>query len=467
VAAASSADLIVLGAGPAGLAAAWRAALRGLEVTVLDRSDRVGGLAASFDVGGVRVDHGSHRLHPATPPDILDELKQLLGEDLQTRRRNGRLRIAGTWVDFPLSGRQLARSLPAPMLVGIAKDAAAAPLRRVREDSYAGVLRAGLGPTVYRALYEPFAVKLWGLPGDRIAAEQARRRVTADTPWKVAARIARRKRGGSGAGTFLYPRRGFGQIVDTLAEQAQAAGAQIRLRTDVDVIAPSFGSVRVSSRDGFAVTGRHAFSTLPLTTLARLTHPGPSLVAIEAATRLHFRAMVLVYIVHEGGRWTPYDAHYLPGDESPVSRISEPANYRESADDPAGRSVICAEVPCAVGDEIWTATDEDHAWLVDLTLERCELPALKRSDVVVRRLPTVYPVYERGFERHLSGLEAWVRAVPSVTTFGRLGLFVHDNTHHALVMARDAVAALDDAGRFDTLAWDNALDRFARHVVED
>jgi protoporphyrinogen oxidase len=464
---AASADLIVLGSGPAGLAAAWRAARRGLTVTVLERADRVGGLAASFDVAGVRVDHGSHRLHPATPPDILAELQELLGPDLQTRRRDGRLRVAGNWVGFPLTGRQLARSLPGLMLAGIAKDAAAAPLRRVREDSYAGVLRAGLGPTVYEALYEPFATKLWGLPGDRIAAEQARRRVTADTPWKVAARIARRKRGSSGAGSFFYPRRGFGQIVEALAASARAAGAQIRLRAEVDSVAPSFGSVRVSARDGSVVTARHAFSTLPLPVLARLTQPGPSLAAIEAATRLHFRAMVLVYIVHEGGRWTPYDAHYIPGPESPVSRLSEPANYRESAEDPTGRSVICAEVPCTVGDEIWKATDDDLAWLVDLTLERCELPPLRRGDVVVRRLPTVYPVYEQGFERHLAGLDAWIRTVPSLTTFGRLGLFVHDNTHHALVMARDAVAALDDAGTFDNRAWDAALDRFATHVVED
>jgi len=464
---ATSTDLIVIGAGPTGLAAAWRAARRGLAVMVLERSAQVGGLAASFEVGGVRADHGSHRLHPSTPPDILAELQELLGDDLELRRRNGRLRVAGRWVGFPLSGGQLARDLPASMLAGIVKDAAVAPLRRVRDDSYAGVLRAGLGPTVYDEVYAPFAVKLWGLPGDRIAAEQARRRVTADTPWKVAARIARGRRGSAGAGSFYYPRRGFGQIVEALAEGASAAGAQIRLGCEVDAVEPAFGSIDVTTSDGSVITGRHAFSTLPLPVLARLTQPGPPLAAIEAATRLHFRAMVLVYVVHEGGRWTSYDAHYIPGPESPVSRISEPANYREAADDPTRRSVICAEVPCTLGDEIWTASDEDLAWLVDLTLDRCELPSVKRSEVVVRRWPTVYPVYERGFERHLTGLDSWVRTVPSLTTFGRLGLFVHDNTHHALVMARDAVAALDDRARFDYLGWDAALDRFAQHVVED
>ena len=89
----SSADLTVLGAGPAGLAAAWRAARRGLSVTVLEREAGVGGMAASFDVAGVRVDHGSHRLHPAISPPLLAALRGLLGADLQTRPRHGRLLV--------------------------------------------------------------------------------------------------------------------------------------------------------------------------------------------------------------------------------------------------------------------------------------------------------------------------------------------------------------------------------------
>ena len=93
--------MVVLGAGPAGLAAAWQAARRGHPVTVLERADRVGGLAASFEVAGVRVDHGSHRLHPATPPALLADLRALLGDDLQTRPRNGRLRVAGSLDRLP------------------------------------------------------------------------------------------------------------------------------------------------------------------------------------------------------------------------------------------------------------------------------------------------------------------------------------------------------------------------------
>ena len=461
----TSADVAILGAGPAGLAAAWRLAQRGLAVTVLERAPAMGGLAASFDVAGVRVDAGSHRLHPATPPHLLAALGSLLGDDLQLRRRNGRLHVAGRWVGFPLRAGELARTLPKPLLARAAADAAASPLRRPRTDTYAEVLRAGLGPTLYGLLYEPYAEKLWGLPPDRIAGEQARKRVTADTPWRVAQRILRGSRGDGQGQVFHYPRRGFGQLVDALADAATAAGAEIRCSSAVTSI--EAGDRPRVVGDGVDLTARHVFSTVPLPVLSRLVRPAPPAAVGEAAGRLRFRAMLLVYVVHEGGRWSPYDAHYVPGPESPVSRLSEPANYRESADDPADRTVLCAEIPCAVGDALWEASDEALAAIVGDAIRALGLPPLRFGGVTVRRVPHVYPVYEVGYEEPLRTLDSWASTVPGVVTFGRLGLFVHDNSHHAMAMAWDAAAAVGPDGGWDPDAWSAARGRFAAHVVED
>lgn len=457
----------MLGAGPAGLTAAWRAAGRGLSVEVLERADAVGGLAASFDVAGVRVDHGSHRLHPATPPHLLADLKEMLGDDLQLRRRNGRLRVAGSWVGFPMRPGELARALPPPMLARIAAEAVAEPLRRPKADTYAAVLRSGLGRTVYNTMYAPYAEKLWGLPGERIAGEQARRRVTADTPWKIAVRMLRGRRGSGQGRAFYYPRQGFGQIVQSLADAATAAGASIRTATTVDRLELADDGGVVSVTAGSArLEAAHVFSTIPMPVLGAVARPGPAQDVVDAAARLRFRAMVLVYLVHAGGRWTPYDAHYLPGPETPVTRISEPANYRDSPDDPADRSVLCVEIPCTVDDAIWQAGDDELRKVAEEAVAATGLPPVNTAEVTVRRLPRVYPVYEVGYERHLAGLDAWALALPRVTTFGRLGLFAHDNTHHAMAMAYDAADALGHDG-FDAAAWQTARQRFAEHVVED
>lgn len=119
---------------------------------------------------------------------------------------------------------------------------------------------------------------------------------------------------------------------------------------------------------------------------------------------------------------------------------------------------------------MWNATDDDLAGLVADTVAELGLPPLRFASVRVRRLRHVYPVYARGYAEHLRGLDAWAAALPRVTTFGRLGLFVHDNTHHAIAMAYDAVEVLGTGpgpGRRDEPAWAAARERFTHHVVED
>jgi protoporphyrinogen oxidase len=467
-------DLVVLGAGPAGLAAAWQAARIGMSVVVLERAQTVGGMAASLEVAGVRVDRGSHRLHSTTPAKVLGDLRVLLGDDLQLRRRNGRLRIADRWLGFPLRPTELARGMPTGLIARAGVEAIFTPLRRGRPISYADALRRGLGPTLYGALYAPYAVKLWGRHGEEIDAEQARRRVSADTPWKIASRMLRPRPGGAGR-EFYYPRRGFGQIVEALAEAAVKAGADIRLGAQVGDLAPDSDGVDIGvatlSAAGLPVgssrvRGGHVFSTIPLPVLARICRPGPPAIAIESASHLRFRAMVLVYVVHRSRPWTPYDAHYLPDLNTPITRISEPANYRESSADPRDRTVLCCEIPCTLGDDIWEGSDADLRAIVTDTLARTGLPALTSEETHVERLPHVYPVYEVGYRYHLREIDAWAASVPHVTTFGRLGLFVHDNTHHTIAMAYDAVDAIA-GGHFDDAAWAAARELFETHVVED
>lgn len=455
-----SVDIVVLGGGPAGLAAAWQAAAAGRSVLLLERAAAVGGMAGSFEVAGVRVDFGSHRLHPATPPAVLDPLRALLGPDLQTRPRHGRLRLYGRWVGFPLRPAELARTLPPAALARIGRDALLRrPAADPYADSYAGVLRGKLGPELYGTLYGPYAEKLWGLPGEEVDAEQARRRVSAGGVWGIARRVLRPDPSGQGR-VFHYPRRGFGQIADVLADAAGKAGAVLETGAEVTAVEAAADRVTVSTADGRAVDAGHVLSTVPLPVLARLAG-GPT------GTGLAFRAMVLVYLVHAGGRWSPYDAHYLPGPETPVSRLSEPANYRDSAADPTDRTVLCAEIPCAVGDPMWTSTPDGLAAVVTAGLAAAGLPPVRLAAVEVRRLPHVYPVYRRGYAAALAPLDTWADSLDRITSFGRLGLFAHDNTHHALAEAFDAVTALRPDLTRDPTAWTAARARFTTHVVED
>ncbi|MGH8826236.1 MAG: protoporphyrinogen/coproporphyrinogen oxidase [Jiangellaceae bacterium] len=462
-------DLIVLGAGPAGLAAAWRAAQRGLKVALVERADHLGGLAATVEVDGVRADQGSHRLDIRTPPALVDDLRTLLGGDLQLRHRTSRIRVDDQWLSLPLRADEVTRKLPASMVARIAFESATSAFRRSHTDTYGAAMRARVGSALYEAVYGPLAEKLWGVSGDRISAEQVRGQVGRLDTWmrasRVVARAGRKQRTTSGG--YYYPRRGFGQLAEALAEAGVSAGVDLMVDAEVDRVRAYEDEVQVSTQDGDVITGGLVFSTLPLPVLARIARPAPSLTSIESSARLRYRAMLLVYVVHKGGRWTRFDSHDIPDPRTPVTRISEPMNYRDNPDDPTDRSVLCAEIPCAMTDEVWGLDDESLGDLVDETLGLTGLPAVSRVHVESRRLGHVYPIYRAGYERDLTDVDAWARMIRRVVTLGRQGLFVLHNVDQALLMAYDAVDAIRDDGRFDRYAWTVARERFARSAAED
>ncbi len=129
-------EIAIIGAGPAGLMAAWQAAKKGHQVTVYERSSFTGGMSASFELAGQNVDFGSHRLHPATPPHLLEEIKKLLGEDLQVRERNGRIRLYDRWVSFPLRSTNMVRHLPIKFSFGSALDILSQPFISKKNESF-------------------------------------------------------------------------------------------------------------------------------------------------------------------------------------------------------------------------------------------------------------------------------------------------------------------------------------------
>jgi protoporphyrinogen oxidase len=453
----TTADIVVLGAGPAGVAAAWRAALAGQQVIVLDRAPVVGGMAASFEVAGQRVDHGSHRLHPATAPEILAALQALLGDDLQQRPRHGRLRLDGRWLGFPLRGGDLVRHLPLPLAARMAADTLLAPTRRARPGAtFPEIVTAGLGPTVADHFYLPYAAKLFGADPSDLDGELARRRVSGRSP----AAVLRRLVTPASKRMFHYPRRGFGQIPDALADAATKAGVAVRLATTVRSVTLRADGVTVRLDDGADVSGARLWSTVPTGALAALVDPA------LAASALTYRAMVLVYLVVDRPRYTEFDAHYLPSGAHAVSRLSEPKNYRNGPD-PADRTVLCAEVPCTVGDATWAAADDVLSAMVTEALRIEGLPAVTPNEIAVRRLPHVYPVYRRGWAEHQDALEGWAAGYDRLVILGRQALFAHDNTHHGLAMAWTAAACLDADGGFDHARWQAARAGFRSHVVVD
>jgi protoporphyrinogen oxidase len=271
------------------------------------------------------------------------------------------------------------------------------------------------------------------------------------------------------AGRFYYPRRGYGAISDSYYRAAEQAGAAFHFQAAVEAVETTDGAVRRVHyrRDGEtrSIPADYVWSTIPINILAQSLRPG--LPSNDAAPKLQYRAMILVYLVLPEQRFSEYDAHYFPNGGVPISRLSEPKNYSASRE-PRNVTVLCAELPCEVDGPEWNKSDAELGQLVADSLREVGKPLrVPITQVVTRRLRQAYPIYNQGYEAYLDRLEEQLGRFEGLLTFGRQGLFTHDNTHHALYMAYCAAECLGPDGRFDRKRWEHFRRVFATHVVED
>jgi len=470
--------IVILGAGPAGLGAAYQLARRGLaQVNLLEQNLFVGGNAGSFELAGMRVDYGSHRLHPACDAGILQDIRTFLGDDLLDRPRHGRIRLCGRWIHFPLQPVDLVLSLPRGFSLGIAADM----VRKVvgnhngRRDAetFASVLERGLGRTICENFYFPYVRKIWGLAPEELAVALARRRISANSLSKMTRKVFTAlgvPKNGS-RGRFFYPRHGYGQISEAYYSGARHAGADIYLGARVQSVEIENASLRVlyQDRDGrtLELDADYVWSTIPITLLAKCLKPAVPREILQSAEAIRYRAMILIYLVLEEEQFSEFDAHYFPEATIAISRLSEPKNYR-GGQEPKNLTVLCAELPCAPDGAEWQKSDEELGRLVCDALDVAGIPVRAPiKEIATRRIRQAYPIYARGYEDKFDLLDHWLARIDGLLTFGRQGLFAHDNTHHALYMAYSAVDCLDKNGRFNRERWRSFRRIFDTHVVED
>jgi protoporphyrinogen oxidase len=469
--------VVILGAGPAGLGAAFQLTrCDQARVTVLERNKVVGGNAGSFKLAGLSVDYGSHRLHPACDPVVLRDIREMLGSDLLERPRHGRIRLRGHWIHFPLKPFDLALKLPPSFAWGVAADLVKKLGHRsngATPESFSSILERGLGQTICRDFYFPLARKLWGLDPEELSATQARRRVSASSLAKMTRRVLAAVPGlkPPGSGRFYYPRHGYGQISEAYHQAAQRAGAKFHLNANVqsvEIMRDNQLTVCFElNGEAHSLSADCVWSTIPITMLASRVKPSPPTEYLKVVESIDYRAMILIYLVLEQDRFSAYDAHYFPEADIPISRLSEPKNYSASPE-PRNRTVLCAELPCSPDDLVWKMSDEQLGNILCDALASAGIPVQAPVlEVASRRLRQAYPIYRQGYERSFNLLDQWLSQVDGLLTFGRQGLFAHDNTHHALYMAYAAVRCLNENGSFDGERWKYYRDVFQAHVVED
>lgn len=428
-------DFVILGGGLAGLTFALEATRLGRKVVVLEQERQVGGLARTLCHGDFRFDIGGHRFHSRWP-EVKQWVTELLGGDTCDVRRRSRIRLDGTYIDYPLrfpNALAAFSPLQAMTIFGSYLRAALFSRRSRPAASFEDWIVRRFGRKLFDIYFRPYTEKVWGSPCDRISATWASQRIRLPSLKSTVVDSVRRRLGTRSplVSRFSYPTLGIGAMSERMAEVIASTGrGVVGVGSRVVEVSPNGSGWRVAfRRDGGGderVEGAQVVSTLPLTDLmAMLPHPKQE--ARRLTTGLGYRGLLCVFLAVEGSRISEDTWTYFPDTGVLLGRTHEPANWSPRMA-PAGSTSLCVEVFCSEGDETWRRPDGELIEHVLADLGR--LRFLDRGRVKqawVLRAPHAYPVYEVGYEEHLARANAALDRWPTLHRLGRTGSFQYLN----------------------------------------
>jgi protoporphyrinogen oxidase len=458
-----SGGVVVIGAGPCGLTAAYELCKSGAPVTVLEQDpDKVGGLSRTVEYKGFRFDIGGHRFFSRNQ-SIEDLWTEIAGDRMRMTERKSRILYRGRMFNYPLEVLDSLRNLglyeSAACVVSYLKSRFAAA-REVR--TFEDWVTRAFGRRLYQIFFKTYTEKVWGIPCDTISADWAAQRIrglSVSALIRAALRLPGRDQPiiKTLIGNFRYPVHGPGEVWEMLAQKLRAMGARLLMGETVVALERSGNRVRSVLTTGQGGTSHHAadffVSTMPMRYLVQAFEPPPPAEVMNAAANLRYRDFITVALILDRKEVFPDQWIYIHDPEVMVGRIQNFKNWSPEMVPDSRYTVLGLEYFCFDSSPMWSASDHEL-----LSMARRELVHLGLADEqcivdgTVVRQPAAYPVYDNEYRERVHTIRRFLDSeVVNLQVAGRNGMHKYNNQDHAmltgLMAARNILGASIDQWR--------------------
>jgi protoporphyrinogen oxidase len=447
----SVAKAVIVGAGPAGLTAAYDLSKAGASVVVLESDPQyVGGISRTVNYKGFRFDIGGHRFFSKSR-EVEDFWTEVGGGDLLNRPRSSRIFYRGQFYTYPLKPFEALSKLGIFESLRCMFSFAAAQVYPTRNPrSFEEWVVNQFGRRLFEIFFKTYTEKVWGMNCQEISADWAAQRIKGLTLASAARhalfpqkRKDRRQVVKTLIDQFRYPRQGPGMMWEACAEKVRRHGGAVLLGRRVT--GASFDrdrkiwTVTCHRSDGHIEhhQGEHLISSMPIRELVCQLEPQLPQNVLQAARSLRYRDFLTVgLIVRDEDRFSD-NWIYIHDPSVQVGRVQ---NYKSWSPEMVPDPAYCSyglEYFCFEGDGLWTSSDKNLLELAKKELVYLGLAAA--TDVVdgcVIRQPKAYPVYDDAYQSHVSTIRGAIEEhFPTLHLVGRNGMHKYNNQDHAMMTA--------------------------------
>jgi protoporphyrinogen oxidase len=449
---ARSSKAIIVGAGPAGLTAAYELSKAGQSVVVLESNpEYVGGISRTVQYHGYRFDIGGHRFFSKSS-EVENLWTEILGADMLVRARSSKIYYGGRYYSYPLEPLEALTKLGLFQSTLCVLSFLHARLWPTPNPlSFEEWVVNQFGRRLFRIFFKTYTEKVWGMSCGEISSDWAAQRIKGlSLGSAIKNAMFPKKRSADRAGIvktlvdkFRYPRLGPGMMWEACADKVRKMGGSVLLGRSVESCewdrAAGLWVVTARTVGGEEETfvADHLVSSMPLRRLvAQLRPPLPENVR-RFSGFLRYRDFLTVGLILQERHRFADNWIYI---HDPSVRVGRVQNYKSWSPEMVPDVNFCSyglEYFCFEGDGLWTTPDAQLVALAKNELQQIKLA--ESSDVLdgcVIRQPKAYPVYDDHYKHHLEVIrDALAERFPTLHLVGRNGLHRYNNQDHAMMTA--------------------------------